>query len=129
MIKWKVLFLWILLLQFTNVEGIWREWLLRLCIQDLNIPLNVVSEVVEVEICRKLPYIVVIHLLALSPKRNISLKENINYLTFCISANFKSRFEVTKVTFTPRKIVAVWHDILTINVVIPMIHTNTLLCK
>ena len=77
----------------------------------------------------KLTYIAVIHLLALSSKRNISLKENINYLIFCISANFKNRFEETKVTFTPKKIVAVWHDILTINVVIHMIHTNILLYK
>ena len=49
----------------------------NLCILDLNITLNIVSVVVDVVICIKTSLYVVIHLLALSPKRNISLKQNL----------------------------------------------------
>ena len=88
---------------------------------------------------------VVMYFLVLSSERDILLKENsitiptklfTYYLVYYTLNNMLDQlltlgigFEDKKVTSAPRKIVAVQHSILTINVVIHMIRTNILSSK
>ena len=134
MIKWKILFQWILLLQLSNVAGIWRKWLPHLCILTLSIHLKVVSVVVESVMCKNVLICRNTSTYTVTKKKyfiKAELNGNINniiYLTFCKlyseqyyrSANFKNMFWRRKSDIRTKKIM-VQHGILTICVVIHMI--------